>query len=170
MDSAENRAEVLTSGTRDTTPVTSAQAPDLTDGRDQIRAPLDQNQMLLTADPESVKAAREFTAETLRCWQLDALLDEGVMIASELVTNAVRHGACAGDLAPGKVGLSWQRHIGRVICVVTDGSKMPPVLMAADMEAESGRGLHVVDALAAGWGWTMVGGAEKAVWAILALP
>jgi len=150
--------------------VTSAQAPDLTDGRDQIRAPLDQNQMLLTADPESVKAAREFTAETLRCWQLDELMDEGVMIASELVTNAVRHGACAGGPASGKVGLSWQRHVGRVICVVTDGSTMPPVLMAADMDAESGRGLHVVDALAAGWGWTMVGGAEKAVWAILALP
>jgi anti-sigma regulatory factor (Ser/Thr protein kinase) len=150
--------------------VTSAKAPDLTDGRDEMRAPLDQNQMLLAADPESVKAAREFTAETLRCWQLDALMDEGVMIASELVTNAVRHGACPGGPGPGKVGLSWQRHIGRVICVVTDGSKMPPVLMRADMDAESGRGLHVVDALAAGWGWTMVGAGEKAVWAILPLP
>jgi anti-sigma regulatory factor (Ser/Thr protein kinase) len=150
--------------------VTSAQAPDLTKGRDEIRAPLDQQQMLLTADPESVKAAREFTAETLRCWQLDALMDEGVMIASELVTNAVRHGACAGGAASGKVGLSWQRHLSTVICVVTDGSKMPPVLLQADMDAESGRGLRVVDALAAGWGWTMVGAGEKAVWAVLPLP
>jgi anti-sigma regulatory factor (Ser/Thr protein kinase) len=170
MDSAENRAEVLTSGTRDTTPVTSAQAPDLTDGRDEIRAPMDQNQMLLAADPESVKAAREFTTETLRCWQLDALMDESVMIASELVTNAVRHGACQGSPGSGKIGLSWQRHVGRLICVVTDGSRMPPVLMQADMDSESGRGLHVVDALAAGWGWTMVGTSEKAVWAVLALP
>ena len=150
--------------------MTSAQAPDLTDGRDEMRAPLDQNQMVLTADPESVKAAREFTTATLRCWQLDALMDEGVMIASELVTNAVRHGAFPGGPGSGKVGLSWQRHIGRVICVVTDGSKMPPVLIQAEMDAESGRGLHVVDALAAGWGWTMVGATEKAVWAILAMP
>ena len=169
MDSAET-APKSTPGTRDTTPVTSAQAPDLTDGRDEMRAPVDQNQMVLTADPESVKAAREFTAETLRCWQLDALMDEGVTIASELVTNAVRHGALHGGPGSGKVGLSWQRHIGRVICVVTDGSNMPPVLMQADMDAESGRGLHVVAALAAGWGWTMVGAGEKAVWAVLPLP
>jgi anti-sigma regulatory factor (Ser/Thr protein kinase) len=150
--------------------VTSAQARDLTDGRDDMRAPLDQSQMLLTADPESVRAARDFTAQTLGCWQLDALIDEGVMIASELVTNAVRHGGCVGGPAAGKVGLSWQRHVGRVICVVTDGSKTPPVLMQADMDAESGRGLHVVDALAAGWGWTIVGAGEKAVWAVLPLP
>jgi anti-sigma regulatory factor (Ser/Thr protein kinase) len=149
--------------------VTSAQARDLTDGRDEMRAPLDQNQMLLAADPESVKAARDFTSETLRCWQLDALVDEGVMIASELVTNAVRHGPCLGGPGSGKVGLSWLRHSGRVICVVTDGSNLPPVLMPADMGAESGRGLHVVDALAASWGWTMLGAGEKAVWAVLAL-
>ena len=127
------------------------------------------SQLLLTADPDSVKAARDFTAQTLRCWQLDDLVDEGVMIASELVTNAVRHGACLGGPGTGKVGLTWQRHVSRVICVVTDGSIMPPVLAPPDTGAESGRGLHVVNALAAAWGWTMVGTGEKAVWAALSL-
>ena len=163
----------------------SAQARDLTYDGHGLRAPCGhrdeptyspdqipagQIQLLLTADPESVRAARDFTAETLRGWQLDALVDEGVMIASELVTNAVRHGACLGGPGSGKVGLTWQRHIGQVICVVTDGSSMPPVLVPADRGAESGRGLHVVHALAAGWGWTMLGAAEKAVWAALRLP
>jgi anti-sigma regulatory factor (Ser/Thr protein kinase) len=136
-----------------------------------VRATHDQQQeTLLAADPESVRAARDFTAQTLRRWQLDALVDEGVMIASELVTNAVRHGGCAGGPGSGKVGLSWRRDADRVICVVTDGSSLPPVLMQADMDAESGRGLHVVEAIAAGWGWAMVAAGEKAVWAVLPLP
>jgi len=134
---------------------------------DQIQA--GPSELLLTADPDSVKAARDFTAETLRGWQLGDLVDEGVMIASELVTNAVRHGVCVGGPGTGKVGLTWQRHVSRVICVVTDGSSMPPVLAAPDTGAESGRGLHVVNALAAAWGWTMVGSGEKAVWAALSL-
>ena len=139
----------------------SAQARDLTYDGHGLRAPCGhrdeptyspdqipagQIQLLLTADPESVRAARDFTAETLRGWQLDALVDEGVMIASELVTNAVRHGACLGGPGSGKVGLTWQRHIGQVICVVTDGSSMPPVLVPADRGAESGRGLGMDNA------------------------
>jgi anti-sigma regulatory factor (Ser/Thr protein kinase) len=134
---------------------------------DQIHA--GPNQLLLTSDPDSVKSARDFTAETLRGWHLDDLIDEGVMIASELVTNAVRHGACLGGPGTGKVGLTWQRHASRVVCVVTDGSSLPPVLAPPDTAAESGRGLHVVNSLAAAWGWTMVGAGEKAVWAALPL-
>jgi len=126
--------------------------------------------LLLTADPESVKAARDFTVETLTRWQLGELVDEGVMIASELVTNAVRHGACLGGPGSGKVGLMWQHHASLIVCVVTDGSGLPPMLGPADMGAESGRGLHVVHALAVGWGWTMLGAGEKAVWAALPLP
>lgn len=128
----------------------------------------DESQLLLVADPESVKAARDFTAATLRGWRLAGLVDEGMVIASELVTNAIRHGRClaaTGDA--GKVELCWQRFDSRVICVVTDGSAVPPVMADADMSAESGRGLHVVEALALVWGWTMVGTGEKAVWAAL---
>lgn len=37
-------------------------------------------------------------------------------------------------------------------------------------DAESGHGLQIVAALAAAWGWTMLGTGEKAVWAALHLP
>ncbi len=138
---------------------------------DQV--PAGQSRLLLAADPESVKTARDFTAATLRDWRFEPLVDEGVIIASELVTNAIRHG-CLGGAPAGagtsKVELTWQRHVSRVLCVVTDGSSLPPVLVPADMSAESGRGLHVVYALAAAWGWMMVGAREKAVWAALRLP
>ncbi len=63
--------------------------------------------------PESARAAREFTVATLRRWHLDALIDDAVVIASELVTNAIRHGTptaeegAAGAGENGRVELSW---------------------------------------------------------------
>jgi anti-sigma regulatory factor (Ser/Thr protein kinase) len=128
--------------------------------------------LLLIPGPESVKAAREFTAATLRGWKLEALVEEAVIVASELVTNAIRHGArpSGSSADSASVMLAWQRYDGRIICVVTDGSSMPPVLEQADTSAESGRGLQVVHALAAAWGWVMLGACEKAVWAAFQLP
>ena len=131
-----------------------------------------QSELLLIPGPESVKAARDFTAATLRGWKLDALAEEAVIVASELVTNAIRHGTCSSgpDVDVASVMLAWQRHDGRIICVVSDGSSMPPVLEQADTSSESGRGLQVVHALAAAWGWVMLGACEKAVWAAFQLP
>jgi two-component sensor histidine kinase len=127
---------------------------------------------MLVPGPESVSAAREFTAATLRSWELGGLVEEAIIVASELVTNAIRHGMCwagAEDETAG-VELAWQRHSDRIICVVTDCSSMPPVLEQADMNAESGRGLQVVSALAAAWGWVVLGAREKAVWAAFLAP
>lgn len=135
-------------------------------------APASLRQALLAIGPESARAARDFTKSALREWQLDELISEAVLIASELVTNAIRHGGCSapaqGCAEPG-VELAWQRQPSRVICMVTDRSPLPPRLGPADEDAESGRGLLVVQALAATWGWMMLGTATKAVWAALAV-
>ena len=126
--------------------------------------------------PESARTAREFTVATLRKWQLDALIEDAVVIASELATNAIRHGtpAAAGDAVggagSGRVELSWCLQASRLICVVTDQTGTPPALAASDPEAESGHGLQIVGALAVAWGWTILGSGEKAVWAALELP
>jgi len=132
--------------------------------------PASLRQIFLAIGPESAKSARDFTKAALRDWQLDDLVQEAALIASELVTNAIRHGSC-GIAEPGeqpKVELSWQRQASRVICMVTDRSTKPPVLGEPDEDAESGRGLQVVAALAATWGWMMLGARSKAVWAALA--
>jgi hypothetical protein len=129
--------------------------------------------VVLIPGPESVKAAREFTAATLGGWQLGGLVEEAVIVASELVTNAIRHGTSPGAQdadGDSRVELAWQRDATRVICVVTDGSSLPPRLEDTDMCAESGRGLQVVEALAAAWGWFLLGAREKAVWAAFLLP
>src|SRR6516164_7390862 len=52
-----------------------------------------QRRITLPPVPESAKAAREFTAATLHNWHLDPLISDAVLIASELVTNAIDHGS-----------------------------------------------------------------------------
>jgi anti-sigma regulatory factor (Ser/Thr protein kinase) len=123
--------------------------------------------------PESARAARQFTVSCLRKWRLDALIPDAMLIASELVTNAISHGSRhGGDEAAGYVELTWSYQVSRVICVITDRAAEPPVMtpVDADADAESGHGLQIVAALAAAWGWTMLGAGEKAVWAALYLP
>ncbi len=136
-------------------------------------SPSSLRQEFLAIGPESARAARDFTKSTLREWGLDGLVQEAALIASELVTNAIRHGACCarveGEPGSGRVELSWQRQASRVICMVTDRNPTPPALSEADSDAESGRGLQVVAALAATWGWMMLGARSKAVWAALAI-
>lgn len=131
-----------------------------------------ERELMLVPGPESVSAAREFTAATLLGWKLDGLVEEAVIVASELVTNAITHGMCfaGADEDTAGVELAWQRQADRIVCVVTDCSSMPPVLEQADMSAESGRGLQVVSALAVAWGWVVLGAREKAVWAAFLAP
>jgi anti-sigma regulatory factor (Ser/Thr protein kinase) len=135
-------------------------------------SPSSLRQVLLAIGPESAKVARDFTKSTLRDWGLDGLAQEAALIASELVTNAIRHGCADAGAGAGqdeRVELSWQRQASRVICMVTDQSPRPPVPGDTDFAAESGRGLQVVAALAATWGWMMLGARCKAVWAALAI-
>jgi anti-sigma regulatory factor (Ser/Thr protein kinase) len=134
--------------------------PDVVSGTDALR------QALLSIGPEAAKAARDFTTSTLREWQLDELVQEAALIASELVTNAIRHGLGGSDDG---VELAWRRQAARIICMVTDRSPLPPVLGSADQDAESGRGLQVVQAVAATWGWMMLSATSKAVWAALTI-
>ena len=130
----------------------------------------------LASVPASARAAREFTVATLLKWHLEALIEDAVVIASELATNAIRHGtpAAMGDATDnserGRVELSWCLQASRLICVVTDQTGTPPALAAGGPEAESGHGLQIVGALAVAWGWTILGTGEKAVWAALDLP
>jgi anti-sigma regulatory factor (Ser/Thr protein kinase) len=143
--------------------------PGLTAPPDAVAGPCE---LVLNPDPESVRAARDFTAMTLRDWKLDDLVDEAVIVASELVTNAIRHGTrcTVSAVNTAMVHLAWQRQADKIICVVTDSSDQPPVLEDADMASESGRGLQVVHALAAAWGWAMLGTCQKVVWATFLLP
>jgi anti-sigma regulatory factor (Ser/Thr protein kinase) len=119
----------------------------------------------------AAKAAREFSERILRGWGLPVLADDAAVIVSELVSNAIRHGVGGrdGSAYDGVELILWRRS-EEIICAVTDPGTGTPVLADPDLLAEQGRGLHVVEALSATWGWTRLGGCRKAVWAALPVP
>ncbi|MBG0815513.1 ATP-binding protein [Planomonospora sp. ID82291] len=115
---------------------------------------------LLAAAPTSVREARSLVRRALPGWGAEDLVDDCMLIVSELVTNAVRHGGAACALRLGGDGI-------RVYGELFDPGAGAPRMCEADMEATGGRGLQIVDALAAGWGvsWPESGG--KIVWFVL---
>ena len=118
----------------------------------------------------AARSAREFTVAALRGWQLEPLIPDAVVIASELAANAIRHAVPAAGSPAQLAELAWWHEGHQLTCVVTDASGDPPVLAPPDPAAESGRGLQIVDALSVAWGWTPRGAHQKAVWAALWLP
>ena len=52
-------------------------------------------QLTLPASGEPVQLARQVTREVLTAWRLAHMEETAVLLVSELVTNAVRHAACA---------------------------------------------------------------------------
>jgi len=129
-------------------------------------------------DPGSTAsgAARDFTQQILGSWGLLVLAEDAAVIVSELVTNALRHGVSDTDgpvrdgLAHDRVELILLRRAGEMVCAVTDPGAGHPVPGTPDPAAEAGRGLRVIEALAATWGWTRLDAHKKAVWATLNMP
>jgi anti-sigma regulatory factor (Ser/Thr protein kinase) len=115
----------------------------------------------------SVGAAREFCLATLARWGLTERADDIAVVLSELLTNALRHGVpAARGTRPGwpvRVGLVWPARF--VLCAVADPGSGMPQPREPDYFAESGRGLHVIDALSDAWGCTTPGAGGKTVWA-----
>ena len=121
-------------------------------------------------------AARNFTRQILGSWGLLVLAEDAGVIVSELVTNALCHGVRdtngTGHDGTGhdRVEVILLRRPGQMVCAVTDPGAEPPVRAAPDLSAEAGRGLHVIEALAATWGWARLDAHKKAVWATLSIP
>jgi anti-sigma regulatory factor (Ser/Thr protein kinase) len=104
--------------------------------------------------------AREFIRRHLPGLGFPRLVDNATLVAVELVTNSVRY-------APeGPIWLSLRLASGRPLVEVQDCSTRLPVFRDPDYAAESGRGLHVVDALCAILDWAPVHGG-KVTWALL---
>lgn len=135
---------------------------------------------------EAVRSARDFARTTLRNWGLDSLFDDVALVASELVTNALRHAVGAlpdgcgaptaqvpaqlarpqGPEGRTPIRISLVHRAPQVVCAVSDPSSQGPVAREADFVAESGRGLHLVDSFSTSWGWHPLAGAGKVVWAL----
>ena len=127
----------------------------------------------LPASPVACGAARDHVRQALAAWgegidearaQWSDATHTVILLTSELVTNAITHGA-----SPVTVAVSWSG--GQVRVEVHDRSRfLPapwPVIDHAD--DETGRGLLLVDTLATDWGFYRTPGG-KAVYFTLDCP
>ena len=92
---------------------------------------------------------RLLTEELRRAGVSPATVDEVVLIASELVGNAVRHTPAPPS---GQLEVSWNLDDTGVTVGVVDASPTPPRPRTPTPQDPHGRGLRIVDALADGWG------------------
>ena len=112
------------------------------------------------ADPESAGAARAFARAACELWRCDEMADSVLLVTSELVTNATTHARSRCELTV-RLGPDVIR-----IEVFDDSDRIPSPL-EVDHDAEEGRGLFLVAALARSWGIDPVENG-KVVWAELA--
>ena len=91
--------------------------------------------------------ARQAAAELLEDWGLTDLLDTTALLISELITNAVRATQSSGGGSRPIVSMRISWAAGSLILEVWDRNPKPPELQVQYLHGESGRGLHIVEAL-----------------------
>jgi signal transduction histidine kinase/serine phosphatase RsbU (regulator of sigma subunit)/DNA-binding response OmpR family regulator/anti-sigma regulatory factor (Ser/Thr protein kinase) len=118
--------------------------------------------LVIAQRSQAIAGARATTSAALTDWGITGpVVDDVMLIVSELVTNAVRHGK-----PPIRLHL---RHCDEgLVVTVADGSPAEPEVRDSDREVPNGRGLHLVAALSNQWG-TRPTGLGKAVWCTVPL-
>lgn len=108
--------------------------------------------VLLPHGPASAAVARHRLVEGLaRLGVRSEVIADAELVITEMVGNAVRH---ARPLPNGQLRAGWEIEDDRVVLRVTDGggATRPVAERQHDSEAERGRGLAIVAALAQDWG------------------
>ncbi|MFF4602133.1 ATP-binding protein [Streptomyces sp. NPDC001339] len=119
----------------------------------------------LPGDSRSAGRAREALRCQLRVWGVDGEITfSAELLVSELVTNAVN--AQVQEPIDAEVGVRFVLSDGWLRLEVHDMSDELPVIERVEEDAECGRGLVLVDALASCWGVDR-GDIGKTVWAEL---
>ncbi|HEY9438592.1 MAG TPA: ATP-binding protein [Streptomyces sp.] len=129
--------------------------------------------MAVPHGPAGVGQARHRMREQLRDNGVaDTVVDDAVLILSELLSNACRHGRPLGrqaDVGDGDIRASWRVDIrGGLTVEVTDGGgPTRPVPATPSVTARGGRGLAIISALAQEWGVRDDTSGEVTVWALV---
>lgn len=103
--------------------------------------------------------ARRFVAEEVEA-SGGIPTDDLLLAVSELVTNAIRHGAGAME-----VRLSVDVDVARVEVLDEGGRPVPEPVATPPVDAVSGRGLHLVRSVAQAWGSGIDAHGRTLVWA-----
>ncbi|MGW7076764.1 ATP-binding protein [Streptomyces sp. NPDC054866] len=136
--------------------------------KSQISTPQMQFAQRLSPTRRGARLARRLAAHQLEAWGIphgSDLSDAAAHITAELAANAVTHGHVPGRDFELRLTYTESARTLRIEVSDARGDRVPQ-LCPPDPEAESGRGLRLVEATAATWGVTerLIG---KTVWAEL---
>lgn len=107
--------------------------------------------------PADVRRARRFVQELVSDWAPSPVVDDCLLLVSELAANAVRH-------AGSDFTVSLDRVEDGVQIAVGDTARRLPQVRPANVGAPGGRGLLLIDCIATRWGHHLTEGG-KLVWA-----
>ncbi|MET9386566.1 ATP-binding protein [Streptomyces sp. NPDC002928] len=114
-------------------------------------------------DPRAVTVCRRTLRLILTLHGLIGLVDTAELLATELISNAVRH-----TKGPAALRVRWSAGVLRIGAWDADPEPPPPPRELEQLgEVEEGRGLGLVRACADGWGWqplSRFGNRGKLVW------
>lgn len=118
-----------------------------------------QYRMRLTVGDHSPQYVRRIVRSYLREWEMAELTDAVELGVTELLANVVRH------VPDRRCVFLLLRQVAGVRVEVTDGCpRLPSIPAELPPEAEGGRGLVLLDAVADKWGVDPVSGGGKCVW------
>jgi len=118
---------------------------------------------LLDGRPESSREVRAAVSQILETWGCDGVVDDAVLCAAELASNAILHADTSYEL------VVRQLSEGARIEVIDRRPDLVPTARPASAQAfglppgGTGRGLHIVASLANRWGYT-TSATSKSVW------
>ena len=144
--------------------------------RPGLPRPLDAGSVALVTLPTSPFWARRYTRAFLdSCRGIgEGTAETAELLVSELVTNAVRFADAYGQTPQysehteaSVISLSLRHFHGSLLIEVHDADPNPPVLSSPDDDAESGRGLMLVNALSKEWSYFCPPGGGKVVYCVL---
>lgn len=119
----------------------------------------------IAATRRGARLARLLSVQQLAEWGVprgsDAS-DTAALLVAELAANAVVHAGVPGRAF--ELGLILRARVLRIEVTDTRADKRPVIASAPPPDAESGRGLLLVEALADRWGTVEGGAPRKTVW------
>ena len=129
------------------------------------RPPYLRDELVLAPTSSAAAAARAFVRQVCGYWELalpdNTVVECAVLLANELVTNALVH-------ARTELRLRLELRGDLLHIAVRDGSpRLRRLVTVPDAEAQGGRGLWLVEQLAAGWGVNPHPDGGKVVWCTL---
>jgi serine/threonine-protein kinase RsbW len=121
---------------------------------------------IVDAVPGNARQVRDWIRSAITRHDRPVDPDEAALVASELYANAVMHGPVGGRVLAGYC--LWSAGARIVVC--DGGGPTTPQVRQDTSLAEGGRGLQVVDSVAAQWGSFRSPGVLMAVWCDLGQP